>query len=128
MGLPIRRLVCASNRNNILTDFIRTGVDDTNRAFHKTSSPSMDILISSNIERFLFEITDHDAERVKGWLSDLKRTGRFEADDSVRKAVSSLVIPGWADEPVVFETIARTFRRTGRVLDTHTAVAVGEGA
>jgi threonine synthase len=124
MGLPVRRLVCASNRNNILTDFIRTGVYDTNRAFHKTSSPSMDILISSNLERFLFEITNHDADRIKGWFADLKRTGRFEADDSVRKAVSSLMIPGWADEPAVFETIARVFRKTGRVLDTHTAVAV----
>ena len=127
MGLPIRRLVCASNRNNILTNFIRTGVYDTNRAFHKTSSPSMDILISSNIERFLFEITDHDAGLVKSWFTELKRTGRFEVDASVREAVSALMIPGWVDEPAVFETIARTFRKTNRVLDTHTAVAVAVG-
>jgi len=124
MGLPVRKLICASNRNKILTDFFQTGVYDTNREFHRTSSPSMDILISSNLERFLFETTGHDAARVKGWFDALRRTGRFEADADTRRAISDIIVPGWADEPRVFRTIGETFRRTGYVLDTHTAVAV----
>ncbi len=84
----------------------------------------MDILISSNLERFLFEIADHDADRVNKWFTELKRTGRFEVDASIRKAVSSLMIPGWMDEPAVFETIGETFRKSRYVLDPHTAVAV----
>jgi len=124
MGLPIRKLICASNRNHILTDFFRTGVYDTNREFHKTSSPSMDILVSSNLERFLFEVTGHDAGRVRGWFEQLKRTGRFEVDGAARRAMAALIVPGWADEPRVFAVIGETFRKTGYVLDTHTAVAV----
>jgi threonine synthase len=124
MGLPIRKLICASNRNHILTDFFRTGVYDTNREFHKTSSPSMDILVSSNLERFLFEVTGHDAGRVRGWFEQLKRTGRFEVDGAARRAMAALIVPGWADELRVFAVIGETFRKTGYVLDTHTAVAV----
>ena len=71
MGLPIYKLICASNQNNVLTDFINTGVYDRNRTFHKTISPSMDILISSNLERLLFELSVEPG-KVKGWMEDLK--------------------------------------------------------
>ncbi len=123
MGLPVRKLFCASNRNNILTDFFRTGVYDTHREFYRTSSPSMDILISSNLERFLFEIAGRDAERIKPWFLDRFRTGRFEVDADTKKAIDELVIPGWADEPRVFAEIKKVYEETGKVIDTHTAVA-----
>ncbi len=123
MGLPVRKLFCASNKNNILTDFFRTGVYDTHREFHRTSSPSMDILISSNLERFLFEVAGRDAEKIKPWFLDRFRTGRFEIDAATKKAIDALVVPGWADEPRVFAEIKKVYEETGRVIDTHTAVA-----
>ncbi len=122
MGLPVRRLVCASNKNNILTDFFRTGVYDVRRDFHRTSSPSMDILISSNLERFLFEITSRDAGRIKAWFADLK-SGAFRVDDAAKAVLDALITPGWADEPRVFAEIKRVHEETGLVIDTHTAVA-----
>ncbi|HPW17367.1 MAG TPA: threonine synthase [Candidatus Aminicenantes bacterium] len=124
MGLPVRRLVCASNRNRVLTDFFRTGVYDLDREFHRTSSPSMDILISSNLERFLFHAAGGDAAAVRGWFGGLRRTGRFEVGQETRDAMAEVVVPGWADEPRVFETIREVFRETGYLVDTHTAVAL----
>jgi threonine synthase len=123
MGLPVRRLFCASNRNNILTDFFETGVYDTHREFHRTSSPSMDILISSNLERFLFEIAGRDAARIKPWFLDRFRSGRFQVDAETKKAMDALIIPGWADESRVFAEIKKVYEETGYVIDTHTAVA-----
>ncbi len=127
MGLPVRKLVCASNRNNILTDFFRTGVYDLDRVFHRTSSPSMDILISSNLERFLFHAAGGDAAAVRGWFDDLRRTGRFDVGSKMRDDMAEVVVPGWVDEPRVFETIREVFRETGYLIDTHTAVAVAVG-
>lgn len=124
MGLPVRKLVCASNRNHVLTDFFRTGVYDLDREFHRTSSPSMDILISSNLERFLFHAAGGDEARVRGWFGDLKRTGRFEIDGAMRDALAGVVVPVWVDEPRVFETIRDVFREDGYLVDTHTAVAL----
>ncbi|MHB8054304.1 MAG: threonine synthase [Candidatus Aminicenantales bacterium] len=123
MGLPVRKLFCASNKNNILTDFFRTGVYDTHREFFRTSSPSMDILISSNLERFLFEIAGRDADKIKPWFLDRFRTGRFQIDAETKMAIDELVIPGWADEPRVFAEIKKVHEETGMVIDTHTAVA-----
>jgi len=123
MGLPVRRLFCASNRNNILTDFFQTGVYDTHRKFYRTSSPSMDILISSNLERFLFEISGRDAKRINPWFIDRFRSGRFEVDAETKRAMDALVVPGWADEPRVFAEIRRIYEETGFVIDPHTAVA-----
>ncbi|MDD3023943.1 MAG: threonine synthase, partial [Syntrophomonadaceae bacterium] len=80
MGLPVHKLICASNTNKVLDDFIRTGIYDRNRNFEKTISPSMDILISSNLERLLYEITGHDAARVASWMEELKTSGRYEVD------------------------------------------------
>jgi len=123
MGLPVRRLICASNRNHILTDFFRTGVYDTHREFHRTSSPSMDILISSNLERFLFEMAGRNAGRIGPWFNDLKQTGRFTADAGMMQSLRGVIVPGWADEPRVFEEIRDVFEETGLVLDPHSAVA-----
>ena len=123
MGLPVRRLICSSNRNNILTDFFRTGVYDTHREFHRTSSPSMDILISSNLERFLFEIVGRDVERIKPWFIDRFRSGRFEVDAETKLAMDALIVPGWADESRVFAEIRQVYEETGLVIDPHTAVA-----
>ncbi|MFP4013907.1 MAG: threonine synthase [Chitinispirillaceae bacterium] len=124
MGLPVRRLICASNKNKVLTDFFKTGVYDRNRSFHRTMSPSMDILISSNLERFLFEITGHDARMVNRLYAELSETGKFDVGDWVRNRMASLVEADWVSEEEVLNTIGTTFKEFGYVLDTHTAVAV----
>ncbi len=123
MGLPIGKLICASNKNNVLTDFFKTGVYDRNRQFHRTMSPSMDILISSNLERFLFEMTGHDAGKVKEWYSQLSKTGAFTVDQPVREKMASFIEAAWVDERQVLETIGKVHGESGYVLDTHTAVA-----
>ncbi|MFP4163672.1 MAG: threonine synthase [Chitinispirillaceae bacterium] len=124
MGLPIRKLVCASNKNKVLTDFFRTGVYDRNRSFHRTMSPSMDILISSNLERFLFEVTGHDASKVNQWYAQLSQKGEFTVDDAFREKTESLIQAEWVNESEVLQTIGDTYRECRYVLDTHTAVAV----
>ncbi len=124
MGLPINKLICASNENNVLTDFFTTGSYKSQRPFIKTVSPSMDILISSNLERFLFEITDHDGDRVKSWMDDLAEQGSFEVQPEYMKRIGLVLSSGWADETKTLDTIRRWFDRTGYVLDTHTAVGV----
>ena len=123
MGLPIGKLICASNKNKVLTDFFESGRYDSNRTFYRTMSPSMDILISSNLERFLFEVTDHDAVSVDAWSRSLADTGVFVVDAATRERMSRIIVPEWVDEPEVSATIARVFKLTGYVLDTHTAVA-----
>ena len=102
MGLPIHKLICASNRNNVLTDFFRQGEYLSNREFYKTSSPSMDILVSSNLERLLFEITGRDGEKVSAWMKALKEQGVYHIDDTSRKNLSALFYGGWSDELTVF--------------------------
>jgi threonine synthase len=123
MGLPVGKLICASNRNNVLTDFFTRGEYNANRAFHRTMSPSMDILISSNLERFLFEVTGHDATTVNGWNRQLSDTGLFTVDRATRARMADLIVPGWVDEAEVLATIGKEFKRSGYVFDTHTAVA-----
>jgi len=124
MGLPVRRLLCASNKNRVLADFFATGAYDRNREFFRTMSPSMDILISSNLERFLYEVTDHDAGRITQWYGALAREGRFRVDPATLKAMAGVIRAGWVDEPRVLDTIRATFRAHRYVLDTHTAVGV----
>ena len=84
MGVPIGKLICASNRNKILSDFLRSGTYDRNRPFFMTNSPSMDILISSNLERLLFELTDHDADQVSTWMEALQDEGVYVIDDRTK--------------------------------------------
>lgn len=124
MGLPINKLICASNENKVLTDFFNTGIYDRNREFKQTNSPSMDILISSNLERFLFEITNHDAVKVNQWMKDLATTGKFTIDKSIKKAMDDILVGGFATEKETLEIINKVFTIKGYTLDTHTAVAV----
>ncbi|NLK51053.1 MAG: threonine synthase [Syntrophomonadaceae bacterium] len=122
MGLPIQRLICAANANKVLTDFIRTGVYDRNRAFEKTISPSMDILISSNLERLLYELTEHDAGRIRTWMNQLKDTGRYQVDDRLRQSIQDLFWSDFAPDTETMTTIKETYQQYGYVLDPHTAV------
>jgi len=124
MGVPVNKLICASNANNVLTDFIRTGTYDRNRTFEKTISPSMDILISSNLERLLYEITGHNDEKVSVWMQELKGQGSYRVDEESRRAIAELF---WADYSSDIETIARireVWEKYRYLLDTHTAVAM----
>ena len=124
MGIPIGRLICASNRNNVLTDFIRTGVYDRNRPFHTTSSPSMDILISSNLERMLYHVYGNDPEAVRGLMKELKEKGRYEISPEARHRLQSEFFGGFCDDRATEETIGALFREHHYLCDTHTAVAV----
>ncbi len=124
MGLPIRRLICASNKNNVLTDFFNGGeyaVKD--REFHKTMSPSMDILISSNLERFLFEMSGRDAGKVVDWYDSLAKRGRFSVDPDIMEKMRGLIEARWVDENESLKTIGEVYRESRYVMDTHTAVA-----
>ena len=122
MGVPIGRLICASNENNVLTDFIRTGTYDRNRPFYQTASPSMDILISSNLERLLYLLSGSD-EEVRGYMDALAATGRYTVSERVRSAVQDVFACGFCTDAQGAQTIARTFREEQYLLDTHTAVA-----
>ena len=123
MGVPIHKLICASNRNNVLTDFIRTGVYDRNRPFHTTISPSMDILISSNLERLLYHESGASDAQVKAWMTSLSETGRYDVGEGMRASVAARFWGGFADDVRTKETIRALFESTGYLCDTHTAVA-----
>ncbi len=122
MGLPVGRLVCASNRNNVLTDFLRTGVYTARRAFYKTSSPSMDILVSSNLERLLWHVTGSDAE-VAGLMDRLNREGSYTVRPETLAAIQETFACGWSSEEEVAAEIRTRWERDGYLCDTHTAVA-----
>lgn len=124
MGVPIARLICASNRNNILTDFIRTGVYDRKRPFYTTSSPSMDILISSNLERLLYHLYGENPDAVRTLMEQLKKDGRYEISAEVLKRLQSEFSGGWCDDRATAETIGRIFREHHYLCDTHTGVAL----
>ncbi len=122
MGLPIRRLICASNANNILTDFLETGVYDRNRRFYLTMSPSMDILISSNLERLLWFVAG--PEKTAGYMKQLRETGRYEVGADVLAAIRRDFTGYYADETATAETIRKLWERDGYLSDPHTAVAL----
>ncbi len=122
MGVPFGRLIVASNKNRVLADFFRTGVYDCNRAFYHTTSPSMDILRSSNLERLLYLVAG--PERTARWMKDLAQTGRFCVSADVLSRLQAEFCGIWVDEPEVADTIRRTFREDGYLIDTHTAVGV----
>ena len=122
MGVPVGKLICASNCNDVLTDFIRTGVYDRNRPFHTTMSPSMDILISSNLERMLFELSGEDDQAVRGYMDQLKETGRYEISAEMKEKLQSLFYGGFATEEDTTATITALYA-DGYLIDTHTAVA-----
>ena len=122
MGLPVRHFVCASNKNNILTDFLRTGTYDRNRDFHLTMSPSMDILISSNLERLLCLTAGE--ERTTVYMESLKNQGAYTVDSDVLTAINENFSGYFADEATTAATIKSYFEDYGYLADTHTAVAL----
>lgn len=123
MGLPINKLICASNVNNILTDFLSTGVYDVNREFHKTMSPSMDIIISSNLERLLFEILGRDDSKVRELMAELKAKGRYSISPELIEEYAACFEAGFATEQDTTDTIFNNFDIYDYILDPHTAVA-----
>ncbi|HIU41585.1 MAG TPA: threonine synthase [Candidatus Egerieicola faecale] len=124
MGLPVNKLICASNANNVLTDFLTTGVYDRNRAFYATTSPSMDILISSNLERLLYDLCGRDDATIRDWFGQLGKTGRYEVSQDVKDQIKELFWAGCCDDEGTKQTIGDTFRKDHYLCDTHTAVAV----
>ena len=124
MGLPIKTLICASNANNVLTDFIKTGTYDRNRDFYTTISPSMDILISSNLERLLYLLSGRDDALVADYMNQLKTTGKYTVNDEIAAAVKENFRAGFADDEKCMETIRRIENEFGYVIDPHTSVAV----
>ncbi len=124
MGLPIAKLICASNRNRVLTDFLHTGTYDRNREFHTTTSPSMDILISSNLERLLYDLSGRDDAEIRRLMEQLSENGSYTVSDQMLENLRSLYAAGWCDDGQVAATIRDTFKQHGYLLDTHTAVAV----
>lgn len=123
MGLPVHKLICASNSNNVLTDFLRTGVYDRNRPFYTTISPSMDILISSNLERLLSSLTGSDAT-VRGWMQTLSETGRYSVDAKTLQQIQELFWAGCCDDRQTQAEIRSLYQAENYLCDTHTAVAV----
>lgn len=123
MGLPIKTLVCASNANNVLTDIIRTGVYDRNRPFHATISPSMDILISSNLERLLFELCGCSDSVLRDLMQQLSETGRFTLPVSAKAALQAGFWGGCCDDTATKATIGTVFEEYSYLCDPHTAVA-----
>ncbi len=124
MGLPVKRFICASNENKVLTDFINTGTYDRRRDFKKTNSPSMDILISSNLERFLFEITGHNADQIRSWFEELQSTRAFQIDSVTHDKITGIMEGDFSTQRQTLETIKEVYRKHDYLLDTHTAVGV----
>jgi threonine synthase len=123
MGLPIAKLICASNQNNVLTDFFHKGEYSLKRPFYKTMSPSMDILISSNLERLLFELTGRDPHMVSAMMKQLKETGTYDIGKMARHTLEADFWADWCGEEETKESIRQTFVNKGYLMDTHTAVA-----
>ena len=123
MGLPVNRLILAANRNNVLADFFKTGVYDACRPFYKSMSCSIDILISSNLERLLFDLADNDAALVKAWMKSLSETGKYDVGLKRICAVSDLFTADWCTEEDTLHTIKSVFDGTHYLMDPHTAVA-----
>ena len=121
MGLPVGKLVCASNANNVLTDFLQTGIYDRQRDFYQTLSPSMDILISSNLERLLYHLTE-DTAQVAAWMTELAASGKYDAS-RLLTALRENFWAAFADDAATEGEIRAVYERTSYTLDTHTAVA-----
>jgi len=122
IGLPVGKLICASNENKVLYEFLTTGVYNKNRPFVTTISPSMDILISSNLERLIYAITGQDGSRTKGLMESLARTGRYEITAEMKERLP-LFYGNYASEDETLETIAQVYKDHDYLMDTHTAVA-----
>jgi threonine synthase len=122
MGLPVHKLICASNRNKVLSDFIRNGHYDRRREFYKTNSPSMDILVSSNLERLLFELTGRSSDRVRQWMGELQSSGHYQIDGHALRLLQEVFVGGFADDSGTVKTIRDVYDQCDHLVDTHTAV------
>ena len=123
MGVPIKRLICASNSNNVLTDFLKTGIYDRNRTFYNTMSPSMDILISSNLERLLFALSGHDDDQVREYMAELGQNGRYEVSKTIKDKMGKLFSAGYCDDTQTQKVIGAMWKEHHYLIDPHTAVA-----
>ena len=124
MGVPIKKLICASNSNDVLTEFLKTGVYNRVRDFYTTISPSMDILISSNLERLLFLLSSMDDVKVNAWMKELKESGKYHVGDEVLSKIKAVFEAGCCNDEKTKATIAEVFEEKKYLCDTHTAVAV----
>ncbi len=124
MGLPVNKLIVASNSNNVLTEFINTGVYNKNREFYMTASPSMDILISSNLERLLFDLSGQNTKNVSKWMKDLKEKGTYDVGAEMKKKISKVFWSAYTDDYFTKECIYKINNEYGYTVDTHTAVAI----
>ena len=120
LGLPVGRLICASNANNVLTDFLTTGVYDRRRPLLKTTSPSMDILVSSNLERLLYLLSG-DTALVAGLMKDLSEQGFYRVPDALLGAIQAEFAAGYCDDAQAEAVIGRVYREQGYLMDPHTA-------
>lgn len=123
LGLPVGTLVCASNANDVLTEFIRTGRYNRVRPFHKTYSPSMDILVSSNLERLLFYVSGGDDAKIASLMAQLRETGEYQVDDAMLSSIQTQFWAGCCDDKATQETIGKVWKDCGYLCDTHTGVA-----
>lgn len=123
MGLPVHKLICASNRNNVLTDFLNTGIYSTHRTFFKTLSPSMDILVSSNLERLLYEAADRDGALIRVWMNQLKECGSYSVGEQRRDWIQDVFWGDCADNKDTLLEIRKQFHENHYLMDPHTAVA-----
>ena len=124
MGLPINKFICASNANNVLTDFINSGTYDKDREFFTTTSPSMDILVSSNLERLLYHLSGENAEALRNWMTALSETGSYTVDAATADKVRALFYGGCCDDAQTAAEIAKVYAEEKYLSDTHTAVAL----
>lgn len=124
MGLPINKFICASNSNNVLTDFIKTGTYNKNRQFFTTISPSMDILVSSNLERLLYHLTKENDEKVAEYMKSLSENGSYTVDEEVKASLNKLFWGGFCDDENTQKTIRNMYQNENYLCDTHTAVAI----
>ncbi|MDO4542360.1 MAG: threonine synthase, partial [Bacillota bacterium] len=124
MGLPVAKFICASNKNKVLTDVLNTGEYNKEREFYRTASPSMDILISSNFERFVFEMNGRNASEVTELFARLNSQGSYKLSQDTLKAMQSVMCGYWTSEEDTLKTIGTVYRDYNYLMDTHTAVAV----
>lgn len=123
LGLPVKKFYVASNANNVLTDFLETGTYDRRRPFIQTISPSMDILISSNLERLLYYASNQDCQKVAKWMEQLSKEGFYTLDEQTKAVIQNKFEGGYYDDDQLKETIAQVYKETGYVLDPHSAAA-----
>lgn len=124
MGMPVNKFICASNSNKVLTDFINSGTYDKNRDFYTTVSPSMDILVSSNLERLLYHLSGENDDAVKSWMQSLKNEGAYSVSEDVKTVMQDLFYGGFCTEDETKDTIKELYSQSGYLCDTHTAVAI----